>query len=137
MPQTTDRRDQRDPETLGRALLHLHKTTGNKRLSVTHDGHRELLGHTMPYSPTESTVDETKALYQKQMTEQAEKGDAAARIVCDEHAWAYVVPEVASERQNGREPWALQCVEATPHPPHIWSRWDGEHSTAYACPGVS
>jgi len=93
------------------------------------------------YSRTESTVDLTTALYRQQMTDLAAQGDRFARRVCEDHGWAYEVPQDASNEESVALRQERSCVEKEPHDPHVWTRLgfaeDGKEVQVYTCPGVA
>lgn len=127
-------RDIRDPKELGGWILSRKEIIPAATVCSIADS--AVNAQIPDYSRSESTVDVTKALYQKQMTERAEEGDRYARRVCKDHGWEYDVSKEEGNGQSVRERSSRSCFDKAPHDPHLWTRLGAGSFGFYACPGV-
>lgn len=132
-----DRRDIRDPKALGEWILLRKVMNKEKHVCDIADNTFQEDAQIPDYARDESTVQSTMAQYKAEMIEEAGKGEAAARIVCAEHGWAYGQACIATNGSEHRADEASedvedlpeymrhmalrQCRKQAPHLPHIWT----------------
>lgn len=137
-------KDDRDPKALGETLLQF-RDRPDMRGSTLHHAHDDLEGLGLQverHSSSASVAELTQALYRQEMTDLAASGDAAARIVCHEHGWAYRNMQAEDEEESVKQTLVrLQCGGGAEHGEHVWSRLAPGTGTdpqveRFLCPGI-